>query len=691
MAHWPIRKKLIAGFSGILLILLAVSSGLALGLVRIDHSFETFSNGSDHTYALEELRVSATLLRLRTNRYIGTGTPGDLDAAHSLATELARDANRLAGEALNPEETDTFRQVGTMIRAYIAATDEIAAHMARREVLLADVLNPAAVQVAERVHALTAHAAAQAPGALLAIARFDEAFFSARSQLFKALQSRREEDGASAARLFDAAEAAFATLAQTIQDPLASPLVEGLAAEQRRYVGGAREFLATIPAVETIRTSKLDDLGTRIDQLFVARVGERRSSDLAVREASQLEMTWLIWATGIVTLAAIGFGTLLALRLGNSIGGPVIALTEAMKRLAAGNLDQAVPGQERGDELGAMAAAVQVFKQAGLDKLALEREADQVRAQQAEAARRQAEGERQARLAEEARIQGQVERSRRIAQLVEAFRNGIARVVASVGAAAVELQSNAQSLSASADQTAGQASRVSAAAEQASANVQMVASASEQLASSSQEIGRQVEQSATLSGRAVDEASDTAQTMRALENAAGRIGDVVKLIQGIAGQTNLLALNATIEAARAGEAGKGFAVVASEVKTLANQTARATEEIAQQIDDIQSSTRGAAQAIARIDGSIRELNTVAGGIASAVEEQVAATAEIARNVQQAASGTSDVTAGIDGVSQAAQVTGDASGSVLATASDLSRHAETLRAEVDRFIAEVEAA
>jgi methyl-accepting chemotaxis protein len=267
----------------------------------------------------------------------------------------------------------------------------------------------------------------------------------------------------------------------------------------------------------------------------------------------------------------------------------------------------------------------------------------------------------------------------------------VAEVVKSVAAASNELKSTAESMSATAEETSRQATTVAAASEQATTNVQTVASAAEELSSSIAEISRQVAESASIAGQAVDEAGRTNATVQSLAEAAQKIGQVVELINDIASQTNLLALNATIEAARAGEAGKGFAVVASEVKNLANQTAKATEEIAAQINEMQTTTNGAVGAIQGISGTIGRISEIATSIASAVEEQGAATQEIARNVQQAAAGTQDVSANIGGVTQAAGETGAGASQVLSAADELSRQSAQLQTEIDQFLGNGKAA
>jgi methyl-accepting chemotaxis protein len=383
-----------------------------------------------------------------------------------------------------------------------------------------------------------------------------------------------------------------------------------------------------------------------------------QETDALATNASQLFFTLL--AVALLIAAAL---TVIVARL---IARPIVGMTQAMTALANGDKQVEVGGADRTDEIGAMAKAVQVFKENMI-------RADQLAAEQ--------ERERAAR----------EERARRVEASAQKFDQSVSGMIRSVSAATTQLQGSAQTMRGAADDASRKAMAVASASEQASTNVQTVASAAEELSSSIDEIGRQVSQSAKIAQTAVGEAEKTNSTVQGLADAAQRIGDVVKLINDIAAQTNLLALNATIEAARAGEAGKGFAVVAAEVKNLANQTAKATEEIGAQIAGIQTSTRESVGAIQGIGATIREINEIATSIASAVEEQGAATREIARNVQQAAAGTSEVSSNIAGVTDASGTTGQTAGEVLTAAQEMAKQAEALRGEVERFLSEVKAA
>ena len=341
-------------------------------------------------------------------------------------------------------------------------------------------------------------------------------------------------------------------------------------------------------------------------------------------------------------------------------------MTGVMSALAEGDTSIEVPCATTDDELGRMGKAVLVFKE------------HMVRGNELAAAQ-QAEQEKKN------------QRQTRIDQHLADFDRTVQGALSMFGSAAGDLRATSEGMSATAQETARQATSAAAATKQASVNVQTVASASEELSASISEIGRQVEQSSAIVRRAVEQGKSTGTTAAVLLKAGQRIGDVVKLIQDVASQTNLLALNATIEAARAGEAGKGFAVVASEVKTLANQTSKATEEISGQIAEMRDATAQTVSAIDTIGKTIAQIDEIASTIASAVQQQSAATQEIASKVQQASAGTGEITGAISGVTQAAEETGMASSRVLDAATGLSQQAEKLRGEVERFFADIRAA
>jgi methyl-accepting chemotaxis protein len=372
----------------------------------------------------------------------------------------------------------------------------------------------------------------------------------------------------------------------------------------------------------------------------------------------------------IVMLAAGGFllGGTLAVLLGKGISRPMTAMCKAMRELAGGNFDVVLPGLGRRDELGEMAGAVEEFKMQAIAKAERDAAAQEAQNKASSAARR---GE--------------------LIRFADEFEAAVGTIVSNVSSSAVQLESAAGTLTRTAETTQSLSSQVAGASEQASSNMQSVATATEELSTSVEEIGRRVRESNKIAEAAVLQAQQTDGRIGKLSRAAQEIGDVVKLITAIAEQTNLLALNATIEAARAGDAGRGFAVVASEVKSLASQTAKATDEISSHILGMQGATQESVAAIKEIGGTIGQISGIASAIASAVEQQSSATQEIARSVQNVAQGTHEAAANIMQVNRGATETGSASEEVLNSAKTLSTESARLREELDRFMANIRAA
>jgi methyl-accepting chemotaxis protein len=415
-----------------------------------------------------------------------------------------------------------------------------------------------------------------------------------------------------------------------------------------------------------------------VDELFAAAMASSEASIIATKLQIQIAIVLIF-----IAVSALGF------LIGRAVSRPLTAMTDAMERLAAGDNAVEIPARNRADEIGAMAKAVECFKQNAIERIRLEAEqknadaraaADKRTAEEREAAEKQAAAERE-----------EAVRKAAMHKLANEFEAAVGGIIENVSSASTELEAAAHTLTKTADTTQQLSTMVASASEQASANVQSVASATEEMSSSVSEIGRQVRESNKIASEAVRQAQQTDARINELSTTASRIGDVVKLITSVAEQTNLLALNATIEAARAGEAGRGFAVVAQEVKALAGQTARATDEISTQITGMQSATEEAVASIKAIGGTIGRMSEISSTIAAAVEEQGAATGEIARNVGEAAKGTAEVATNITDVNRGASETGSASAQVLSSAQSLANESNRLKAEVGKFLNTVRAA
>jgi methyl-accepting chemotaxis protein len=456
--------------------------------------------------------------------------------------------------------------------------------------------------------------------------------------------------------LLPAAREAFAAYKTQLDTTLAAIDAEKsskLAESAEKLRGVAMKSRAAAEDLQAKVRAVADRLSTRV---------EEKSNEAREQYESTARLMVILASVGIVLGGVLGF---LVGQYG--VARPIRAIVALLQQLAAGHYNIEIHSADRKDEVGDVAKAAAVFKDNGLAKIRME-------AEQKEQEKRSVQ-----------------QRRADMLQLADRFEGAIGEIVETVSSASTELEASASTLTSTAERSQQLATAVAAASEEASTNVNSVASATEELSSSVNEISRQVQESARMASEAVSQARNTTDRVSELSKAASRIGDVVELINTIAGQTNLLALNATIEAARAGEAGRGFAVVASEVKALAEQTAKATGEIGQQISGIQSATQDSVTAIKEISGTIERLSEISSTIAAAVEEQGAATQEISRNVQQAAQGTQLVSANISDVQRGSSETGSASSQVLSSAQSLSGDSNRLRLEVDRFLNSVRAA
>ncbi len=460
----------------------------------------------------------------------------------------------------------------------------------------------------------------------------------------------------------------FTTRQSEFADALkVSTLPDAVRGEIASLMKAYRESFAAYMVTQSSLNDEIDDFVTVFQRNHPALDALVKAADeryrLSEARATQLRQ-YLIW---IIACATFCIG-LLAVFFGHRIASSIARMTQAMQKLASGDFDVVLPGLGRADEVGDMAQAVETFK------IKAKQKADD----EADAKMRQSISAAEARKTD-------------MNKLADEFEGAVGRIIDTVSAASTELETAARTLTTTAEQSQQLTDVVAAASEHASNNVRSVASATDQLTSSVQEISRQVQNSTQIANEAVEQAQTTTQRVGELSKAASRIGDVVELINAIARQTNLLALNATIEAARAGAAGRGFAVVASEVKALAEQTAKATGEISEQVSGIQNATQELATSINAIGGTIGRMSEIASIIAAAVEQQGVATQEISRNVQQAAQGTLKVSSNIVDVQRGASETGLASSQVFSAAQALSGESRRLKADVAKFLNSVRVA
>jgi methyl-accepting chemotaxis protein len=663
-AELRISTRIFAGFASVLLLVAAMGAAGISSLLSAGSRFDDYQREAAVTTRVLQIENDIGDLDRGARQFIASGADADMAGFAAARRRIEQETAEVLKALDGSERATTVQRLQASVQRYEASFRDIVKAQQGRRGTIDSALLPAGARFSKEAAAVVDAAKKESELSGAAFAEVVQQQLAAMAErIDKYIHQPDQALAGEIAELGKKLKASVVEVGAEVDSAAIKAMVEKLAKTADSYDKAFAELVAATTEIgrQTRVTLPGDSQGmaAAAQKIRDEAVAARR----VVRSASKQGIQHSLWVVCGLAACCMLLGWGLAWGIGRSINLPMHAMIETMRRLAEGDTGVRIAALRKRDEIGDMARTVEVFKRQAIEN---------------------------ARLQDEQRAASERRRQER-RQLAESFEATVKGVVDVVTAAVAQMQEAATSMVGIAEETSSQLTAVTASSDEATANVQTVAAATEELSSSIAEIGRQVAQSSAIAANAVDEANKTNATVDGLTAMAERIGDVIKLIQNIASQTNLLALNATIEAARAGEAGRGFAVVASEVKQLANQTAKATEDIAGQIAEIQGATDQTVAAIQKISTTIGEINSIAGMIAAAVHEQGAATQEIAGNVQHAARGTSEIVENISGVADAATRTGAAATQVLSAATELSQQAATLSQEVTGFIENLKAA
>ncbi|WP_319496981.1 HAMP domain-containing methyl-accepting chemotaxis protein [uncultured Cohaesibacter sp.] len=660
-----IGHRIVIGFMVVLLILVGLAFTAIQGLQKLNANFESYGDLSGDAIIASQLQTQLVNVQLAAREYMSSPTDKNVERFENRYSSLLGMMETAHTEIHHAERVVLLKQIDQNLGNYKQGFERLVQLMTLRNKLVYETLSSIGNDINQRVDKVDQLLASSGNIALSQYAgKIRETMLLARLSLMKFVDDNRAETIAAAFKYLEDLNVADNKLRSGM---ISNELVGELAGLSQRVDDYKREIETLHNTIDERNTLREETLDQRSSEILAA--AEKIASTVSA-DTSELEHlvttnfgntnTLLLIASAVAV--AIGLGC--ALVISRGITKPVVTLTWVMKDLANDKLEVDVPGKERGDELGEMASAVEVFKQNAIRTKQLE--AEQVEHQK----------------------RTELEKREMMGKMANDFNEHIGSIIDTVSSASEELSSSAKSMSDVSEQTERQVAEASAASAQTSGNVQTVATATEEMTSTIGEISVQVQQASHSAREAVSKVDATNQMMDLLASNSNKIGEVVEMISQIAEQTNLLALNATIESARAGEAGKGFAVVAGEVKALAGQTAKATDEIAQQINEIQAATEKASVSMQDVSQVIQRLDEFTAAIASAMEQQNAATGEISNSIHQAAQGTEIVDNSIASVSRASQEAATASSHVMKAASELAKQSDFLKTEVQRFIEHV---
>jgi len=660
------RGKIVLGFA-VVLVISAVSMGFAwLGFEHVSEGVAAYRKSVTEADLARNIDRELISYRALVRYYVATGKEEDSKAAIAAEAGLKDAINQSMRGTTNPALLEQITKLEREFRAFTKIFAEILKTKEESEYLTKNALTRSEMSLEYKLDDL----ASTATDVDLPAVAFQAKSITTQFQAIKVFANNFVVSGDVSAATSTSSRLSF--LENGFKNiPATNEKIEPVVKEMMALLKTYREAFAKLIENRKLITELTEEMG---DSAEVIMKGAAAMKAALVADQTRFEQesnTTIADTERLILMLAIGgflLGAVWAFMLSRGISKPMVAMCKAMRELAGGNFDVVLPGLGRKDELGEMASAVEEFKMQAIAKA--ERDAAEQEAHnKASAAARRGE----------------------LIRFADEFESAVGSIVANVSASAAQLETAAGTLTRTAETTQSLSSQVAETSGQASSDMQSVAAATEELSASVNEIGRRVRESNDIAVAAVRQAEETDDRIGKLSKAAQQIGDVVKLITAIAEQTNLLALNATIEAARAGEAGRGFAVVASEVKSLASQTAKATDEISGHISGMQGATQESVTAIKEIGGTIGKISEIASTIASAVEEQGSATQEIARSVQNVAKGTQAASDNVMQVNRGATETGSASEEVLSSAKALSSESTRLRAELDRFMENIRAA